>query len=75
MLYPPYLGAQNAVQCKKKLTNKHITQRQIKCKYKQMGFKIGFESFQFMTKFGMCCPIMNFTRMHRDKLLYQRLRQ
>ena len=29
-----------------------------------MGFKIGFESFQFMTKFGMCCPIMNFTRMH-----------
>ena len=40
-----------------------------------MGFKIVFESFQFMTKFGMCCPIMNFTRMHRDKLLYQRLRQ
>ena len=30
MLYLPYLGAQNAVQCKKKqLTNKHITQRQI----------------------------------------------
>ena len=40
-----------------------------------MGFKIGFESIQFMTKFGMCCPIMNFTRMHRDKLLYKRLRQ
>ena len=77
MLYPPYLGAQNAVQCKKQqLTNKHITHRQInQMQVYTNGIKDWFESFQFMTKFGMCCPIMNFTRMHRDKLLYQRLRQ
>ena len=27
---------------------------------KQMGFKIGFESFQFMTKFGMCVSYYEF---------------